>query len=103
MTQMPINKKLEKQFIVYSYDRTPHNKRELIHTAWRNLTNTMLKKNQQKREFMIPFIQSSGTNIIYDYKNQNSGYFWAKELNAKGQKGNRNVTHFDSCNGFKYI
>ena len=26
---MPINKKLEKQFIVYSYDRTPLNKREL--------------------------------------------------------------------------
>ena len=52
---------------------------------------------------MIPFISSSGTNIIYDYKNQNSGYLWAKELNAKGQKGNINVTHFDSCNGFKYI
>lgn len=24
---MPINKKLEKQFIVYSYDRTPHSKK----------------------------------------------------------------------------
>lgn len=98
---MPINK-LEKQFIVYSYDRTPHSKRELIHTTWRNLTNTMLKKTTKKR-VDDPFIQSSGTNIIYDYKNQNSGYLWAKELSAKGQKGNRNVTHFDSCNGFKYI
>ena len=55
-TQMPINK-LEKQFIVYSYDRTPHNKRELIHTTWRNLTNTMLKKPTKKRAYDSIYIE----------------------------------------------
>ena len=99
---MPINKKLEKQFIVYSYDRTPHNKRTDTHNMEKSY-QYYVEKTNKKREFMIPFIQSSGTNIIYYYKNQNSGYLWEKELNAKGQKGNRNVTHFDSCNGFKYI
>ena len=49
---MPINKKLEKQFIVYSYDR-PHNKRELIHTKRRNLTNTMLKKTNKKESLLF--------------------------------------------------
>lgn len=48
---MLINKKLEKQFIVYSHDRTPHNKRDLlIHTTWMNLTNTILNKTKHKRE-----------------------------------------------------
>lgn len=63
------------------------------------------KQNQtQKRAYyMIPFIQNSGTNIIYGYKNQNSGYLWARELSAKGQEGDRNVTHLDSHNGFKYM
>ena len=53
---MPINKKLEKQFIVYSYDR-PHNKRELIHTTRRNLTNTMLKKPTKKRVYDSIYIE----------------------------------------------
>ena len=50
---MPINKKLEKQFIVYSDDRTPHNKRELINTTWKNLTNTMLKKTNKKESLLF--------------------------------------------------
>ena len=54
---MPINKKLEKQFIVYSDDRTPHNKRELIHTTWRNLANTMLKKPTKKRVYDSLYIE----------------------------------------------
>ena len=54
---MPINKKLEKQFIVYSHDRTPHNKRELIHTTWRNLANTMLKKPTKKRAYDSIYIE----------------------------------------------
>ena len=56
-TQMPINNKLEKQFRVYSYDRTPHNKRGLIHTTWRNLTNSMLKKPTKKRVYDSIYIE----------------------------------------------
>lgn len=45
---MPINKKLEKQFIVYSYDRTPHNKRELIHNMEKSHEYYVEKTNKKE-------------------------------------------------------
>ena len=62
ITQMSINKSIDKQKVLYAYDMilSNHKRNEvLIHvTAWMNLENIMLSEKRQSQKamyYMIPF------------------------------------------------